>query len=218
MTITASQVRELRDLTGAGMMNCKEALKETGGDFEAAIDFLRKKGLKSADKKASRTTSEGRVFATLDSDGKGANLVSIHCETDFVARTPEFEALLDSLCAHVQSEKPADAAEMLEQSWAAGGNVGDAIKETVGKLGENMLLAGAGRLGGRVHQLLAEADDRAWMEIEIEGMEGERLSVALSTLRGEMRLALEGLHDIHDGNFYVDCAANISIVDKAGAL
>jgi elongation factor Ts len=146
MTITASQVRELRDLTGAGMMNCKEALKETGGDYEAAVDFLRKKGLKSADKKASRATSEGRVFATLDSDGKGANLVSIHCETDFVARTPEFEALLDSLCAHVQSEKPADAAEMLEQSWAAGGNVGDAIKETVGKLGENMLLAGAGRL------------------------------------------------------------------------
>jgi len=128
------------------MMDCKEALQETDGNFEAAIDFLRKKGLKSADKKASRVASEGRVFATMDSDGKGANLVSVNSETDFVARTPDFEALLERLCAHVESEKPADAEAMLEQDWSGGGNVSDAIKETIGKLGENILLAGAGRL------------------------------------------------------------------------
>jgi len=128
------------------MMDCKEALQETDGDSEAAVDFLRKKGLKSADKKASRAASEGRVFATMDPDGKGANIVSVNCETDFVARTPDFETLLGSLCAHVGSEKPADAAEMLEQGWADGGSVADAIKETIGKLGENILLGGAGRL------------------------------------------------------------------------
>ena len=146
MTITASQVKELRDQTGAAMMDCKEALQESGGDFEAAVDFLRKKGLKSADKKASRATSEGRVFATVDADGKGANLVSVNCETDFVARTPDFEALLESLCAHVASEKPADAEAMLAQAWAEGDTVTEAIKGTIGKLGENILLAGAGRL------------------------------------------------------------------------
>ena len=70
MTISASQVRELRDQTGAGMMDCKEALKETGGDFDSAVDFLRKKGMKSAEKKASRATSEGRVYVTVDEDGK----------------------------------------------------------------------------------------------------------------------------------------------------
>ncbi len=127
-------------------MDCKEALQETDGDVEAAIDFLRKKGLKSADKKASRTASEGRVFATMASDGKAANIVSVNCETDFVARTPDFDALLESLCAHVESEKPADAAAMLDQAWSGGGTVGEAIKETIGKLGENILLAGAGSL------------------------------------------------------------------------
>ena len=146
MTITASQVRELRDLTGAGMMNCKEALQETGGDFEAAVDFLRKKGLKSADKKADRAASEGRVFASIDADGRGGNLVSINCETDFVARTPNFDALLEGLVAHIAAEKPGDAAAMVDQAWAAGGTVGDMIKETIGKLGENMILAGAGRI------------------------------------------------------------------------
>ena len=70
MTISASQVRELRDQTGAGMMDCKEALQETGGDFESAVDFLRKKGMKSAEKKASRAASEGRVFVTIDEDAE----------------------------------------------------------------------------------------------------------------------------------------------------
>jgi len=146
MTISASQVRELRDQTGAGMMDCKEALQETGGDFESAVDFLRKKGMKSAEKKASRAASEGRVFVTIDEDGKGANLVSVNCETDFVARTPDFEAMLEGLCAHIAQEKPADAEQMLEQAWAEGGTVAEAIKQTIGKLGENILLAGAGRL------------------------------------------------------------------------
>ena len=146
MTISASQVRELRDQTGAGMMDCKEALKETGGDFDSAVDFLRKKGMKSAEKKASRATSEGRVYVTVDEGGKAANLVSVNCETDFVARTPNFEALLESLCAHVARENPADAETMLEQSWAEGGTVAEAVKGTIGKLGENILLAGAGRL------------------------------------------------------------------------
>ena len=146
MTISASQVRELRDQTGAGMMDCKEALKETEGDFESAVDFLRKKGMKSAEKKASRATSEGRVFVTTDDGGKAANLVSVNCETDFVARTPNFEALLEALCAHVARENPSDSEVMLEQAWADGGTVSEAIKGTIGKLGENILLAGAGRL------------------------------------------------------------------------
>jgi elongation factor Ts len=175
MTISASQVRELRDQTGAGMMDCKEALKETGGDFDSAVDFLRKKGMKSAEKKASRATSEGRVYVTTDEDGKAANLVSVNCETDFVARTPNFEALLEALCAHVARENPADAETMLEQTWAEGGTVAEAVKGTIGKLGENILLAGAGRLecpGG-------------WVGSYIHHDQKKGVIVALQTSKGQ---------------------------------
>lgn len=141
--ITASMVRELRERTGAGMMDCKQALQETAGDFEAAVDWLRKKGLRSAEKKAARTTDEGRVFASLADDGRSGTMVNVSCETDFVARTPDFEAFLKDLVAHVADRRPQDLEELAGQEWIrGGGTVHNAIQEVIGKLGENIQVAG----------------------------------------------------------------------------
>jgi len=147
--ITAQLVRDLRAKTGAGMMDCKKALGATEGDFEAAIDHLRKQGLQTAGKKAGRTTSEGRVFALASDDNQTGSMVAVACETDFVARTPDFEGFLGELASHVieLDTQGRISAESLEgQPWVGdGATVGDAVKTTIGKLGENIQVSEAGR-------------------------------------------------------------------------
>ena len=93
MEITAAMVKELRSLSGAGIMECKSALKETKGDVEDAITFLRKKGLAKADKKSDRNTSEGKVGTSIHQGGKIGVMLQLNCETDFVANTPDFQEL-----------------------------------------------------------------------------------------------------------------------------
>ncbi|HPF13852.1 MAG: translation elongation factor Ts [Planctomycetes bacterium] len=156
--ITAALVRELREKTGAGMMECKKALSASNGDLEAALDELRKSGLKTAAKKAGRATSEGRVYAKVSPDGKSGALVSISCETDFVAATNEFQSFLDDLASHVLEHKPADLDACLSQPWKGDGTVADALKALVGRLGENIQISGAvfytnpaGGVGSYVH-------------------------------------------------------------------
>jgi elongation factor Ts len=139
--ITAALVRELREKSGAGMMECKKALTQTKGDLEAAIDELRKSGLKTAAKKAGRTTGEGRVWAVVTDDGKSGAMVSISCETDFVAKTPDFDAFLKDLAAHVLEHRPADLETCLTQPWKGDGTVADALNALIGKLGENIQIA-----------------------------------------------------------------------------
>ncbi len=106
MAVTAQQVKELRDRTGAGMMDCKKALVETDGDLEAAIDALRKKGLSSAAKKAGRETSEGLVTSYIHAGGKIGVLLEVNCETDFVARTDEFQELVGDIAMHIAAADP----------------------------------------------------------------------------------------------------------------
>jgi elongation factor Ts len=106
MSITADMVKELRQKTGCGIMECKQALKETGGDAEAAVEVLRKKGLKTALTKAGRTTSEGQVGTYIHPGGKIGVLVEINCETDFVARTEEFQQLVKDICMHIAATNP----------------------------------------------------------------------------------------------------------------
>src|SRR5204863_9643506 len=101
-TITATDVKKLRDQTGAGMMECKAALTEANGDFEEANTILRKRGLASAAKKAGRTTSEGLIGSRLSSDHATGILVEVNCESDFVARTPEFQTLIQYV--HTENE------------------------------------------------------------------------------------------------------------------
>lgn len=139
--ITASLVRELREKSGAGMMECKKALSATNGDIEAAFDELRKSGLKTAAKKAGRDTGEGRIFASVSDDQKRGAMVALSCETDFVAKTPDFEGFLGDLAAHVMEHEPADLASCLQQTWKGEGTVEDAVKALIGKLGENIQVA-----------------------------------------------------------------------------
>lgn len=106
MTITASAVNELRQKTGAGMMECKKALTEAAGDMEKAVDVLRKRGLASAAKKAGRIASEGTVESYIHAGGKVGVLLEVNCETDFVAMSPDFKALVKDLCLHIAANKP----------------------------------------------------------------------------------------------------------------
>lgn len=106
MAITAEMVKNLREKTGAGMMDCKAALSEMNGDMNKAVDFLRKKGLASAAKKSERTTSQGLVSSYIHGAGKIGVLIEVNCETDFVARTDDFQSLVKDLAMHVAAANP----------------------------------------------------------------------------------------------------------------
>ena len=106
MEITASMVKELRSQSGAGIMECKSALKETSGDIEAAITFLRKKGLTKADKKSDRQTGDGSIGSYIHAGNKLGVLEELNCETDFVANTPDFQELVRDIAMHIAAAKP----------------------------------------------------------------------------------------------------------------
>ncbi|BBA70417.1 translation elongation factor Ts [Geobacter sulfurreducens] len=106
MSITAAQVNELRKITGAGLMDCKKALTETNGDLEQAVDYLRKKGLAAASKKAGRAATEGAVGSYIHAGGKIGVLVEVNCETDFVARNDNFQAFVKDIAMHIAAASP----------------------------------------------------------------------------------------------------------------
>jgi elongation factor Ts len=106
MAVTAAQVKELRDKTGAGMMDCKAALEESGGNMEKAVEILRKKGLASAAKRAGRVAKDGVIGHYIHLGGKVGVLVEVNCETDFVARTPEFQTLAKEIAMHIAAMSP----------------------------------------------------------------------------------------------------------------
>src|SRR5947209_17469610 len=134
-TITAAQVKKLRDQTGAGMMECKNALTEANGNFDEATTILRKRGLATAAKKAGRATSEGLIGHRLSDDRSSGVLVEVNCESDFVARTPDFQQLVADVLTEI--EKAGDAAN---DAWLrdAHGPVQKLVAAAIAKLGENM--------------------------------------------------------------------------------
>lgn len=136
MQITAEMVRELREKTGAGMMDCKKALTESGGDTEAAVDVLRKKGLAAAAKKASRIASEGTVTAYVAAES--ATLVEINCETDFVAKTDDFQEFARQVAATVNGKGPKGVEESLLLPGEGGVPLGTMLNEKVAKIGEKI--------------------------------------------------------------------------------
>ena len=138
--ITAAKVKELRERTGSGMMDCKKALSETGGDMEKAIDYLREKGLAKAAKKAERTASDGRIFHVVSSDGKLGVMIELNSETDFVAKTDEFNGLGNSITAHLVAKSYADTASLLESVHESGSTINELITAIIAKLGENIVL------------------------------------------------------------------------------
>ena len=139
MAITASMVKELREMTGAGMMDCKKALNETNEDMDAAIEFLRKNGQAKAEKKAGRIAAEGIVKAVVKDD-KVAAIVEVNSETDFVAKNEEFQGFVDAVVNQVADSDAADMDAFMAEAWAADTTktVKDALIEKVAVIGENL--------------------------------------------------------------------------------
>lgn len=133
--ITAKLVKELRDKTGAGMMDCKKALQATDGDIDAAIDYLREQGIASAGKKADRIATEGLVEIAIN--GNDAAIVEVNAETDFVARNDQFQNLVKKIAEHIVATKPADLEE-LNNSEIDGQTVEELMKSAIATIGENM--------------------------------------------------------------------------------
>ena len=160
MQITAAMVKELRERTGAGMMDCKRALTEAEGDLEKAIGIMRLSGQAKADKKAGRITAEGVVTIKIDGTGRRAAMVEINCETDFVAKEAAFRDFVDAVCARVLAVDPADVDELggIPLDGEGGSSIEDERRGLVAKIGENISVrrfaaieSQGGQLGAYVH-------------------------------------------------------------------
>lgn len=138
MAITAARVKELRERTGAGMMECKKALVETDGDIDIAIENMRKSGMAKADKKAGRVAAEGLVSIQMDDAGKFAAIVEVNCETDFVTKGDDFKNFVNGVAQCVLNNKPDDLDALLTTVLADGVSVEDSRKNLIAKVGENM--------------------------------------------------------------------------------
>ena len=192
--ITAAMVKELREKTGAGMMDCKKALAETDGDQEKAIDYLREKGIAKAGKKADRVAAEGVVGAYVSDDAKVGSVVEVNCETDFVANTDNFHAMVDKIAKHIADTNPADV-DALNDSVMDGKKVSDFITEQIATIGEKISIRRfaryetAGRVASYIHM-------------------GGKIGVLVELTGGEAQLGKDVAMQI--------AAANPSCVDRAG--
>ena len=139
MAITAGMVKELREMTGAGMMDCKKALNETNGDLDAAVEYLRKNGQAKAEKKAGRIAAEG-IVKTVVKDDKVAAIVEVNSETDFVAKNADFQAYVEEVCEQAVASDAVDMDAFMAEAWAADTSktVKDALVEKIAVIGENL--------------------------------------------------------------------------------
>ena len=140
MTITAAMVKELRERTGSGMMECKKALQETNGDIEAAIEAMRKAGLAKASKKADRTAAEGKIIIKASDDGQCAVMVEVNCETDFVTKGDDFQAFAEQVADRILQERPADLQALLDMPYekSSDKSIDTARQELIARIGENI--------------------------------------------------------------------------------
>jgi elongation factor Ts len=171
--ITASMVKDLREKTGAGMMDCKKALSETGGDLEAAVDWLRAKGIAKAARKASRVAAEGLIGLAVE--GRKAALVEVNSETDFVARNPDFQVMVNAIAAAALKTKADVEALRAAPYQGAGPSIADKLSEMVGTIGENMNLRRAamlsvdqGVIGSYLHNQIAPGLGKIGVLVAVE--------------------------------------------------
>lgn len=168
MAFSAADVKELREMTGCGMMDCKKALTETNGDFDKAMDFLREKGLATAEKKAGRIASEGMVDILVDGDV--AAIVEVNSETDFVAKNAEFQKLVKDIAKQVIKTNPADVDALLASKFVDDESVTikDMLTEKIAKIGENMNLRRFVRFEGNVVDYI-HMGGRIGVMVKVEG-------------------------------------------------
>jgi len=172
MAITAAAVKELRERTGAGMMDCKKALTEADGDMQAAIEILRTKGLAAASKKAHRKASEGAVMVVGDAATKV--VLELNCETDFVARNPKFQDFARALAEQALASKIANVDELRQQPFAGdpGSTVEQAVSHQIATIGENIVLSRLARVAARPgHKLSSYIHGGGKIGVVVEGTE-----------------------------------------------
>ena len=177
MSITAQEVNKLRKMTGAGMMDCKKALTEANGDFEAAIDLLRKKGQKVSASRADRQTSEGSVFVSTNADGTEGVLIALNCETDFVAKNDEFQALGKQILESAVQEKP-DNIEALLGLSAGEITLGEKVVELIGKIGEKIEVSAYERLSAESVVAYIHAGSKLGVLVGMDGGNGSEVGPA----------------------------------------
>lgn len=191
MAITASQVKELREMSGAGMMDCKKALTETDGDFDKAVEWLREKGLATAQKKAGRIAAEGIVATTVSEDGKTAAIVEVNAETDFVAKNDVFRSYVAEVCAQCATTTATDIEAFKAEPWALDTSVtvAEKLAAMIAKIGENMNIRRFEKIvsdgmvvsyihaGGKIGVLVEADTDGSGAEIE-EALKNVAMQVA----------------------------------------
>ncbi len=177
MAISAAQVKDLRERTGAGMMECKKALTETGGDIEAAIELMRKTGLAKADKKAGRTAAEGLIVIRHAEDGRAVAMVEVNCETDFVAKGDDFQSFADAVAEVVLTGDPEGQEALLGATLDQGKDVDTVRRELVARIGENI----------NVRRFVRVSTDEAGTLVSY--LHGGRIGVVVETAGGDAELA-----------------------------
>lgn len=192
MAISASMVKELREMTGAGMMDCKKALTNTDGDMDKAVDYLRENGLAKAEKKAGRIAAEGIVKTNISADGKNAAIVEVNSETDFVAKNEKFQEFVDAVASQINASDAADVDAFLEEAWAADTSktVKEELASMIATIGENMnirrfekvssengLVVDYIHAGGKIGVLIAAETDNTGAEV-VECLKNVAMQVA----------------------------------------
>ncbi len=192
MAISASMVKELREMTGAGMMDCKKALTNTDGDMDKAVDYLRENGLAKAEKKAGRIAAEGVVKTNISADGKSASIVEVNSETDFVAKNEKFQDFVGAVAAQINASSAADVDAFMEEAWAADTSktVKEELASMIATIGENMnvrrfekvtsdngLVVDYIHAGGKIGVLIAAEADNTGDEV-VECLKNVAMQVA----------------------------------------
>ena len=172
MAITAQEVNQLRQQTGAGMMDCKKALTEAGGDFEKAIEILRKKGQKVSASRSDRETSEGAVFIETSNGGQEATLIALNCETDFVAKNDEFQSLGQKIVEVASSQKPGSIDE-LKNLKLDNLTIGEKIIELIGKIGEKIEISAYETVTGEQVVPYVHAGSKLGVLVALKGVNGD---------------------------------------------
>ena len=176
--VTASLVKELREKTGAGMMDCKKVLTETDGDMEKAIELLRERGIAKAAKKSGRVAAEGLVEAYISEDGKVGAIVEVNSETDFVAKNEEFKTFVKNVAKQVVEKNPKDVEDLLNQeaTFEAGKTVNEALVEKIATIGENLSI-----------RRFARFESKGLLESYIHG--DGKIAVLINMAKGDKEVA-----------------------------
>ncbi|HEY5824317.1 MAG TPA: translation elongation factor Ts [Cyclobacteriaceae bacterium] len=175
--ITAQDVNKLRTMTGAGMMDCKKALTEAEGDFEKAIEILRKKGQKVSASRSDRDAKEGSVFVKVSADNKEAVLIALNCETDFVGKNEEFQNLGKLIVETAFAKKPANVEALLAES-AGSLTINDKIVELIGKIGEKIQVSEYVRMTGEAVVPYIHAGSKLGVLVSLKGVNGKDVTDA----------------------------------------